>query len=426
MDAPPVQYATTSDGFRIAYGVSGSGTPLLFLPGVFYHVQLAWQYPGLEPWIRGLAERFQLIQLDPRGTGMSSRDVGEGHSRAHYQRDIEAVLQRLEPGPFLLLAASSGVDLAVDYALAHPENVTALLLGTSGTSKVHTPMFEMLPASDFEVFLQSIIPRTRSRDEAGKMVELMKQASDQRNYFLRRRVLYAPGKIEEALARLQTPTLVMHARDYALTPVEEGMKIAQHSGGRLVLIDGADPWGDAAQGIRAIEAFLAKFRAGTQPALSFRMVFHVARSKFSGSWPPARATPRSPRAGDQHPNCGAPHQPHLREAKRPQPCPSNGLRGEPAGPRPLTSFGNTRFPPQRRHFRFDLVAKSPHHRGCLGRGLQLRLLLTDASASLEKEQQDEHDDRKHSGEQRLVVQCRAGCHPRLWPGAGRGARVRYA
>jgi DNA-binding CsgD family transcriptional regulator len=258
MDAPPVQYVTTSDGFHIAYGVSGSGTPLLFLPGVFYHVQLAWQYPGLELWLRGLAERFQLIQLDPRGTGMSSRDVGEGHSRAHYQRDIEAVLQRLEPGPFLLLAASGGVDIAVDYALAHPENVTALILGTSGTSKVNTPVFEMLPAADWEVFLHSIVPRTRSREEASKIVELAKQASDQRNYFLRRRVLYAPGEIEEALARLQTPPLVMHARDYALTPVEEGMKIAQHSGGRLVLIDGADPWGDAAQGIRAIEAFLAE------------------------------------------------------------------------------------------------------------------------------------------------------------------------
>jgi DNA-binding CsgD family transcriptional regulator/pimeloyl-ACP methyl ester carboxylesterase len=270
MDAPPVQYVTTSDGFRIAYGVSGSGTPLLFLPGSFYHVQLAWQFPGLESWLRGLAERFQLIQLDPRGTGMSSRDVGEGHSRAHYQRDIEAVLQWLQPGPFLLLAASSGVDIAVDYALAHPENVTALLLGTSGTSKVNTPMFEMLPAADWEVFLYSIVPRTRSREEASKIVELTKQASDQRNFFLRRRVLYAPGEIEEALARLETPPLVMHARDYALTPVEEGMKIAQHSGGRLVLIDGADPWGDAEQGIRAIEAFLDEIpsRQGTRSQLS--------------------------------------------------------------------------------------------------------------------------------------------------------------
>jgi pimeloyl-ACP methyl ester carboxylesterase/DNA-binding CsgD family transcriptional regulator len=256
MDAPPVQYATASDGLRIAYGVSGTGEPLVFLPGTFYHVQLAWQFPGLEPWVRALAERFRLIQIDPRGTGMSSRDVSPEHVRAHYQRDIEAVLGKLKPGRIVLLAASGGVDLAVDYALAHPDNVVALLLGTSGTSKVNTPIFEMLPAADWDVFLHSIVPRTRTREEARQIVELTKQASDQTNYLLRRKVLYGPGEIESALERLQTPTLVMHARDYALTPIEEGMKIAQHSGGQLVLIDGADPWGDSEQGLRAIEAFL--------------------------------------------------------------------------------------------------------------------------------------------------------------------------
>ena len=92
MNAPPVQYVTTSDGLRIAYAVSGHGTPLLFLPGAFNHVQLAWEYPGLQAWLQGLSERFQLIQLDPRGFGMSSREVGEGLVRQDYQKDIEAVV----------------------------------------------------------------------------------------------------------------------------------------------------------------------------------------------------------------------------------------------------------------------------------------------------------------------------------------------
>jgi DNA-binding NarL/FixJ family response regulator len=35
------------------------------------------------------------------------------------------------------------------------------------------------------------------------------------------------------------------------------MKIAQHSGGQFVLIDGSDPYGNADQGIRAIETFLS-------------------------------------------------------------------------------------------------------------------------------------------------------------------------
>jgi DNA-binding NarL/FixJ family response regulator len=36
------------------------------------------------------------------------------------------------------------------------------------------------------------------------------------------------------------------------------MRRAQLSGGRLVLIDGSDVWGDAGQGIRAIESFLSE------------------------------------------------------------------------------------------------------------------------------------------------------------------------
>src|SRR5688500_8076293 len=132
MEAPPVKYVTTRDRMQIAYGVCGSGQPLIFLPGTFYHVQLAWQYPGLKEWMRGLAERFQLIQIDPRGTGMSGRDVSDDLARHDYQYDLEAVIDRLKLDRFILFAASRGVDIAVDYCLHHADRVQALLLGTSG------------------------------------------------------------------------------------------------------------------------------------------------------------------------------------------------------------------------------------------------------------------------------------------------------
>ena len=256
MDAPPVQYVTTSDGLAIAYGVSGTGTPLIFLSGAFQHVRLAWEYPGLQAWLEGLAQRFQLIQLDPRGTGMSSRDVGEDLAREHYQRDIEAVVGWLKLERFLFFAVSRGVDFAVDYALRHPDQVIALVLGTSGSGRAPA-LFDALPGQDWDVFLHSIVPRDRSPEEHDRIVELSKQASDQRNFMLRWRVMEVPGELETRLSSLRTPTLVLHARDYALTPVEEGMKKAQLSGGRLVLIDGSDAWGGADQGIRAIETFLA-------------------------------------------------------------------------------------------------------------------------------------------------------------------------
>ena len=42
MNPPAVQYSTTPDGFNIAFGESGAGRPLVFLPLTFSHVQLFW------------------------------------------------------------------------------------------------------------------------------------------------------------------------------------------------------------------------------------------------------------------------------------------------------------------------------------------------------------------------------------------------
>jgi DNA-binding CsgD family transcriptional regulator/pimeloyl-ACP methyl ester carboxylesterase len=193
---------------------------------------------------------------------MSSRDVGDDLVRQDYQKDIEAVVGRLKLGRFLIVAASTGVDLALDYTLQHPEQVVGLVLGTSGL-RWATALFDVLPAQDWDAFLYSIVPRDRSREEGNRIVELKRQSWDQRNYLLQSRVMFGQPHVyaaetEALLSRLRTPTLQLHARDYPLVPVEEGMKRAQISGASLVVIDGTDPWGNADQGIRAIEKFWAE------------------------------------------------------------------------------------------------------------------------------------------------------------------------
>jgi len=132
MDAPPVHYVTTSDGYSIAYAVSGQGRPFVLLPGAFEHVQLAWQYPHLQAWLEGLAARFQLIQLDERGAGMSTRGLTEDLAVEDYQRDIEAVIDHLNPAPFVLFAATTRNACAVQFTLNHPDRVIALVLGPKG------------------------------------------------------------------------------------------------------------------------------------------------------------------------------------------------------------------------------------------------------------------------------------------------------
>jgi len=259
MDAPPVQYVTTSDGYSVAYAVAGSGTPMVVLPGTFYHVQYAWEFPGLDQWLHTLASHYQVILMDIRGTGMSSRDVQDDHVLGHYQRDLEAVIEKLKLRRFLLFGASRGVDIVVDYTLVNHRKVIGLILGTSGDARSQS-FFRVLPLEDWDLFVHSLVPPDRSPVEAQRMVNLTKQASDQRNYMLRWRALEAAGDLEPRLRRLRTPTLVLHSRNYMNTPPEEGMKKAQLTGGRMVLVDGSDAWGDGEQTLRAMQAFVKELQ----------------------------------------------------------------------------------------------------------------------------------------------------------------------
>jgi DNA-binding CsgD family transcriptional regulator/pimeloyl-ACP methyl ester carboxylesterase len=261
MDAPPVQYVRTSDGYDIAYAVSGEGRPFVLLPGAFEHVQLAWRYPGLQPWLEGLAARFQLIQIDERGAGMSTRGLKEDHAADHYERDIQAVIERLNPAPFVLFAATIRARGAIQFALHHPESVFAFILGPciiSQSTLVHSSgFFNVLPGDSWDLFLRSLASLYQGPGDIAKSVALLKQAYNQEDFKLRMREALETIP-EEALSGLRPPTLVLHPRDYAITELSESMQVARLARATITVIDGSFALGNAEQGIRAIEAFLAE------------------------------------------------------------------------------------------------------------------------------------------------------------------------
>jgi DNA-binding CsgD family transcriptional regulator/pimeloyl-ACP methyl ester carboxylesterase len=269
MDAPPVQYVKTSDGYDIAYAVSGRGRPFVILPGSFEHVQLAWQYPQLQPWLEGLAARFQLIQLDERGCGMSTRGLTEDHAVEHYQRDLEAVIEHLNPDPFVLFAAVTGTPKAVQFTLNHPDRVFALILGafrsSQASSATQSALFSTLPEADWEIFLRSLASQYQAPEDVPRSVALLNHAFEQQDFAQKIRVALL-GVPEEPLSRLRTPTLILYPRDYwgGYNSSSSSMRAAQLARATLTLIDGSFAMGDAEQGIRAIEAFLAGITAETE------------------------------------------------------------------------------------------------------------------------------------------------------------------
>src|SRR4051812_18010668 len=107
MDAPPVQYVRTPDGYDIAYTVCGDGPPFVFYPPIFFNnVREMWKLSAQREMFEALASRFTLVQFDHRGQGMSTRALKVQPSGEEYQFDFDAVVERLRLGPFVIFAAA--------------------------------------------------------------------------------------------------------------------------------------------------------------------------------------------------------------------------------------------------------------------------------------------------------------------------------
>ncbi|MFI1096783.1 alpha/beta fold hydrolase [Streptomyces sp. NPDC020917] len=114
---------TAPDGTVLAYRTTGTGDPLVCLPG---GPMRASAYLGD---LGGLAAHRALVLLDLRGTGASAVPQDAGSYRCDRQvPDVEALRVHLGLERLDLLAHSAAGDLALGYAAAYPDRVSSLTL----------------------------------------------------------------------------------------------------------------------------------------------------------------------------------------------------------------------------------------------------------------------------------------------------------
>lgn len=113
------------DGTRLAYHVTGDGAPVVCLPGG------PMQDASYLGDLGGLWQHLQVSVLDLRGTGDSAVPQDASSCRCDRQvDDVEALRQHLGLDRLDLLGHSAGVNLALLYAVRHPERVRRLALIT--------------------------------------------------------------------------------------------------------------------------------------------------------------------------------------------------------------------------------------------------------------------------------------------------------
>lgn len=110
-------YATV-DGGRLYYEAGGEGEPLVFVHAGFVDSRM-WD----DQW-HALIGGHRTIRFDMRGFGRSDA-AGMEVSR---RMDLHGLLTQLDITRTTLVGCSTGGEVALDFALEHPEMVSALIL----------------------------------------------------------------------------------------------------------------------------------------------------------------------------------------------------------------------------------------------------------------------------------------------------------
>lgn len=140
MHAPDSAKYLEVKGGKIAYDVAG---PVNGHSIILIHEAIA----DRRMWnreLRNLAKHYRVLRFDLRGYGSSS----PAEKEFSYVDDLNALIEHLDIKRPLLVGASIGGRIAIDFVVAHPGIVRGLLLISPGFSGMDYPMF---PEGVFEV-----------------------------------------------------------------------------------------------------------------------------------------------------------------------------------------------------------------------------------------------------------------------------------
>lgn len=237
-----VRFCRSADDIGIAYATSGQGPPLVKAANYLTHLEHDWQSPVWRHWLRGLSETHRLIRYDARGSGLSDWDV-ESFSMRAWVRDLEAVVSALNLDRFALLGISQGASVCVAYAVKHPERVSRLILyGGYARGRFHRDLNRegRLEAEALihlmrvgwgqdnpafrQLFSTMLMPDADERQMAS-LNELARISATPENASRMERAFYQID-VQDLAPKVAVPTLVLHAREDATIPLEEGRLLA--------------------------------------------------------------------------------------------------------------------------------------------------------------------------------------------------------
>ena len=115
------------NGVSLYYEIAGRGAPLVLVHGFACGIR-SW-----DPQVRALSRYRRVITYDVRGHGLSDAPPeAAAYSQATSVADLHALLAHLKIGRAVVGGLSMGGNIALNFALAHPAMVSALIVADTG------------------------------------------------------------------------------------------------------------------------------------------------------------------------------------------------------------------------------------------------------------------------------------------------------
>jgi pimeloyl-ACP methyl ester carboxylesterase len=191
-----------------------------------------------EPWVAQLGSTYRVISLDQIGHGLTGGNPTNDYSPKAFVDTLDAALTKIGVNKFALAGNSMGGGIAVHYALAHPEKLSALILvdagGAPNSEPKSTPIgFKVARMPVIKELVRYITPRSiieKSMHQTLANDEIIDERMIDRYWEL----LRYPGNREATgyrfamtripfdaavLGKVAIPTLVMWGKEDQLIPV---------------------------------------------------------------------------------------------------------------------------------------------------------------------------------------------------------------
>jgi pimeloyl-ACP methyl ester carboxylesterase/DNA-binding CsgD family transcriptional regulator len=235
---PPIQYATASDGVRIAYISVGEGAPLVFASNIFGD---ATRYLKETAHVREVTDRlarlgYRVVRYDHRGMGASDRGVDDVGLEARV-RDLSTVVEQLGLDHFALAAVDVGGATAIAYVVEHAAAVSRLALVSPWASGARYLQLPALRAAlsvqtsgdqEWKLFaniLKSVASGFKDPEQARGAAEFFLQTTSPAA-FSAFNAASAGIDVTSLLPRVAIPTLVTHEPGFQFGSFELCQEVA--------------------------------------------------------------------------------------------------------------------------------------------------------------------------------------------------------